>query len=414
MANISIPQFYIISMSFRSAPIAERERMAAHTQEVNSLLSQMKSSGELDEGAAICTCNRFEVICVNPCSLDEVAVRMHALSPVVSEGAWQRFHGEAAVAHLFRVTAGLDSMVVGEPQITGQVKDAYSAAVARSQVGKYLHHLFQSAFRVAKRIRSATSVAERGISLSYIAVQLAERLFESLHKRTVLVIGSGHMAELTAMHFFARHQPTLRIANRTVARAEELASRVNGSSHALSELTPLLGEADIVVGSVSASAAVIQTSQIKQLKRETPLLLIDLGVPRNFPPTLAALHHVHLYNIDDLTGIAEQNNRLRHEAAGDAEVAIEHGVYHFFRWLHRVAREPGLLSFRDTISHTCESELRQALQTLIDTPAIDELSSNLSKRITQRVMHEVSVRLASQDPTLASTLASILPIETDT
>jgi glutamyl-tRNA reductase len=277
-------------------------------------------------------------------------------------------------------------MVLGEGQILGQVKRAYQQAVEAGSVGSYLHHLFQSAFRVAKKVHTHTDIAQNGVSLSYVAVRLAQQIFSELADTTVLIIGSGEMAELAALHLCSHGCQKIVVANRTVERAAQLAERFGGLAVSLSDVDRAIDQADIVIGSISIDRPILTKASVRARKASKPLFLIDLGVPRNFSPALAEQDNLYLYNIDDLAAIAAENKALREDAAKEADIVIEHGLMHFERWRTRLEAKPTIVDVRGRIQDICDAELRAAVGA----------SGALSQEHIQQIAHSISQKIGHE------------------
>jgi glutamyl-tRNA reductase len=283
----------------------------------------------------------------------------------------------------------LDSMVLGEAQILGQVKRAYQQAVQLGSVGSHLHHLFQSAFHVAKKVRSHTEVSSHGVSLSYVAVRLAQQIFADLSQVSVVVIGSGEMAELAVLHLCSHGCNKIVVANRTLERAAALAERFGGLAVSLGDLDRVLDTADIVIGSISIDRPVVTTSGLTARRAGRPLFLIDLGVPRNFAPDLAKIDDVYLYNIDDLAAVAAENRALREAAAKDAEIVIEYGLMQFERWRKKIAVQPELVDLRLAVERICGEIVAEGLAGKL-AGTEKQLAAQIAYAISQKISHELT------------------------
>jgi glutamyl-tRNA reductase len=407
--------FLVIGLNHHTCPVSVREacnRWAAATPE---LCNDLKRVAGFREVMLIATCNRFEIVAVYATDTSSEVVMLDGTEDAVercrsyvcekagAEVAEFSFTliGEEAVRHFFRVTSSLDSLVVGEGQITGQVKTAYADAQLKGTTGKYLHRLAQQALNVGKRVRANTKVAEKAVSVSYIAIKLAEQIFGELSSCNVLVLGSGRMAELAALHLAKRRCGSIVIANRTAAKAAELAQRVGGIGISLQEVPLYLPKADVVIGSLTLDRPIIEVAEVRKVRRTRPLFLIDLGIPRNFPAALSKLDGVYLYNVDDLALIMDENRQFREDAASDATVIIEYGVYQFSKWLERVDREPETLSLRQQIQVICEGELERAMpgirgeDPLLLESIVDRIANKVS-HVTQRVVEAGVNRLRSR------------------
>jgi glutamyl-tRNA reductase len=366
--------------------------LARKVPEPEVLASRVVREGLASEAAVISTCNRFEIVSIGGDGGGIRAFFESLLGKHESEGdALYQHLNDSAVRHLYRVSSSLDSMVVGEAQILGQVKRSYQRAVAAGSVGAHLHHLFQSAFGVAKKVRSHTDIAHHGVSLSYVAVRLAEQIFSELKAASVLILGSGEMAELAALHFGAKGCTKIIVANRTVERAAELAERFGGVAVALSDLDRVIDQADIVIGSLAIEEPILTRRALRTRSNDRPIFLIDLGVPRNFAPDLGEVDSVYLYNIDDLSGIADENRALRAAAAQEAEAIIEQGLAHYERWRVKREAQPDIVRLRERVREICASEIER----LFPNPAKCEAGQRerLAHAISQKVSHELSALL---------------------
>jgi glutamyl-tRNA reductase len=289
-------------------------------------------------------------------------------------------------------------MILGEAQILGQVKKAYQRAIEVGSVGSHLHHIFQSAFNVAKKVRAHTDVSQHGVSVSYVAVRLAEQIFSDLDNTTVLILGSGEMAELAALHLCSRGCRRIIVANRTVEKAAELAERFGGSAVSLSDVDRVLDQADIVIGSISIDKPILSRSALRARKGDRPLFLIDLGVPRNFASDMAEMDSVYLYNIDDLAGIADENRALREAAAQDAELIIEYGLAQFERWRHKRVVQPEIVDLRAAVHEICATEVNRLLATQegMDNGAVEHLAHAISQKIAHELTKLVEHRIKGE------------------
>ena len=389
--NGSMPVFNLVGVNHRVLALDQREVFAGIESDPLELLRSVSRSCADAEVAVLSTCNRFEIISIGSDAeghiLDFLSSRLRRAVPL---DRLYRLRGQETLRHVFRVAASMDSAVLGEPQIISQVKEAYRRSIACGCAGKYLHQLFQFAFRLSKKIRTNTGIAERGISLSYIAVKLAEQLFESLANCRVLVIGAGEMAELLAVHLRTYGCRDITIANRTIEHAVSLAERVDGAAVSFAEAERCAACADVVISSTAAAEPILKTSFFSSLKRQMPLFVIDFGVPRNIAAGVGDLENIYLYDIDDLGRIAQQNQGLRLEAAKDAEVMVEYGVREFEKLLHRIALQPEIVDFRGRVQKICTVELQRSLADVLDEDELGRILPELSRRIGSKVMHDAT------------------------
>ncbi len=389
------PRLVVTGVSFRTLDIDGRERLARKAPDPERLAARLLQEGIAKEAAVISTCNRFEIVSVGG---EGGGLRRFFESllelPETQRDALYQYTDASAVRHLYRVSSSLDSMLVGEAQILGQVKKAYQRAVQIGSVGSHLHHLFQSAFHVAKKVRTHTDIAQNGVSLSYVAVRLSQQIFSDLSTTSVLIIGSGEMAELAALHLCSHGCRKIIVANRSVDRAAELAERFGGLAVSLGDVDKALDDADIVIGSIAIDRPILTAASVRSRRGSRPLFLIDLGVPRNFAPTLADVDNVYLYNIDDLAAIASENKALRDEAAKEAEIVIEYGLMQFERWRKKLAAVPAIVDIRARIENICRTELSLGLPNAPESR--EETIERLAHSLSQRIGHELTELLERQ------------------
>jgi glutamyl-tRNA reductase len=379
----------LTGISYKTLNVDGRERLAQAVPEPERLAQRVVQEGLATEAAVISTCNRFEIVSVGG---EGGGIRKFFQSLLGAssnqDDVLYQYLDDSAVRHLYRVSSSLDSMVLGEAQILGQVKRAYQRAIEVGSVGSHLHHLFQSAFNIAKKVRSHTDIAEHGVSVSYVAVRLAEQIFSDLGTATVLIIGSGEMAELAGLHLCSRGCRKIVVANRTVEKAAELAERFGGSAVSLGDVDRVLDQADIVIGSISIDRPILSRAALRSRPGDKPLFLIDLGMPRNFAPDLGDLDSVYLYNIDDLSSIADENRALREAAAQEGELIIEYGLAQFERWRQKRLAQPEILDLRARVHEICLGEVSSLVAKTHG--ANDDIARELAYAISQKVSHELT------------------------
>jgi glutamyl-tRNA reductase len=378
----------LTGVSYRTLDIAGREELARQVPQPEALSRLVLERGLASEAAVISTCNRFELLSVGGSSggLRDLFAGLLGATHNPDRAVYQ-FANRDAVKHLYRVSSSLDSMIVGETQIVGQLKQAYRRAVEAGSVGSSLHHLFQSAFRVAKRVRASTEIARHGVSVSCVGVRLAQQIFADLREATVLLIGSGEVAELVAVHLCGHGCRKIFVANRTLERATALAQRFGGAALALSDIGRLMNQVDIVISSITVEQPLITADTVHSRRRDAPLFLIDLSLPRTIDPHVDRLESVYLYNIDDLAAIAAQNRALRQTAAQEAEVVVEQGLRQFERWQAKVQSQPQVVALRERVLELCRVEAARATKGVGERdPAVAE---RLGRALGQRLAHEV-------------------------
>ncbi|HEX2260846.1 MAG TPA: glutamyl-tRNA reductase, partial [Candidatus Binatia bacterium] len=343
-------EIIIVGMNHRSAPIEVRESVAFESSEVREALNRLRSNPSIQESVILSTCNRVEVVAAawNGQSASEeikafLAEQKAQKSFDSLDDHVYTHHGPEAVRHLFRVAASLDSMVIGEPQILGQLKQHYNAAQEAGTVGTILHRLFHRSFSVAKRVRNETAIASRAVSVSSVAVELAKRIFDRLDDKTVMLIGAGKMGDLMARHLQRSGVKSLMVTNRTFDRAVELAGRIHGSPILFEDFPRYLTLADLVIGCTGSPEILIGAATVDKVLRERKqkaMFFIDIGERRNFDPAINEIDNVYLYNIDDLQGVAEENLLERSSEAEKAEGIVQEEVQHFTGWIQSLDQVP--------------------------------------------------------------------------
>ncbi len=361
-------QLLIVGVNHHWSPVEVRERLAIAPERVAEFLRRLVAHPAVQEAVLISTCNRVEVVVVSPTPDEAVRVTREELaatrgfSDLELHDALLQYRSREAVRHLFRVASSLDSLVVGEPQILGQIKDFYRRAAAAGTVGVVLHRCFHKAFTVAKRVRTETGIASRAVSVSSAAVELASKVFERLDDKTALLIGAGTMGELAARHLVAHGVRSVLFVNRNFERAALLAQQLGGTAMPFEELPRALVWADVVIGSTAADEFVLTPEMVRQALRQRnfrPLFLIDVSVPRNFDPRINQLDQVYLFDVDDLVAVAAQNREQRLEQAERAELIVEAEVDAFLRWLRTLDAVPTIVALRDRLERIRSEEVEK-------------------------------------------------------
>lgn len=385
----------IIGMSHKTAPVEIREKVAARVSKDNlyKRLDLLLGNSLFNELMVISTCNRIEFVAVsrNPEKAREFLrcfLSDREDQPLSQEYLY--IHEDLdAVGHLFRVASGLDSMVMGEPQILGQIKDAYREAAQRKTVGVILNRLMHKTFSVAKRVRSETGIGCRAVSVSYAAVELAKKIFGSLQGKKVLLVGAGEMAELAAEHFMRNGASHLVIANRTMERAMDLARRFRAATVPFSQVIDALETVDVVLSSTGSPDPVIKKDEIKPCMRKRkhkPLFMIDIAVPRDIDPSVNDLDNVYLYDIDDLQGVVEWNKEERKKEAVRAEHIIEEETIKFHRWLQTLDVIPTIIALRRKAEQIRAAELEKTMSQL---PHLSEHERKAIFKLTEAILKKV-------------------------
>ena len=413
-----------LGLNHQTAPLDLRGRLAFAPGQLSTVLQDFRQRLQraAPEAAILSTCNRTELyVAADAAAVHEIAAP--ALSWLASQGGipdgtlrehtYLRQERDAA-RHAFRVASGLDSMVLGEPQILGQMKEAVREADAAGTLGTTLHQLFQRSFAVAKEVRSSTEVGSHSISMAAASVRLAAQLFEDLHDVKVLLVGAGEMIELVATHFAARQPRAMAVANRTLERGERLAARFNAQALRLSDLATRLHEFDVVVSCTASSLPLIGLGAVERAlkaRRHKPLFMVDLAVPRDIEPEVAQLEDVYLYTVDDLSAIVQVASEKRQAAVEQAEVIIDAGVQSFAHWLDQRAAVPLIQALNRRAQAWREAELVRARRRLANGEDPLVVMDALSQALAQKMLHgayaELHASEGEQRDALAHTLSRL-------
>jgi len=389
-----------IGLTHRTAPVQVRERIALAPEHLPVALDELVSLESVNEASILSTCNRTEMFIVvdDPENLAPRNWFMQldsgsadALAPLVHQ-----LSGEQAARHLFRVAAGLDSMILGEPQIMGQVKQSYEVARQAGTVGKYLNQLFQNAFATAKAVRTDTAIGSNPVSVAYAAATLSRQIFGELNDATVLLVGAGETIELTARHLQQAGATEFIVANRTQARAEQLATELGGQAISLSMLPDHLHRADVVVTSTAADLPLIGKGAVERAlkkRRHRPMFMVDLAVPRDIEAEVEQLRDVYLYTVDDLQQVVQENLRSREVAAEEAEQIINSRVRAFSDWLNTERAVPLVKAYRSHFEFTRDEQLQQALRALARGQDAETVLARLAHSLTNKLAHDPLVAI---------------------
>ncbi len=383
---------FTLGINHHSAPLAIRERVAFHAEKLHQALTDLTRSRPVKEAAILSTCNRTELYCAaeTPDMAVEWLTAYHNITRADLQPYLYAYNQPEAIRHAFRVASGLDSMVIGEPQILGQMKDAVRVAEEAGTLGTNLHKLFQRSFSVAKEVRSTTAIGANIVSMAAAAVHLAERIFESIREQRILFIGAGEMIELCATHFAAQSPKAITIANRTVERGESLAKRFNGRAIRLDELADNLAHYDIVVSCTASSLPLIGLGMVERAvkaRRHRPMFMVDLAVPRDIEMEVGELDDVFLYTVDDLAQVVESGLESRQAAVVEAELIIKTRVENFLTWLESRDGVPIIRSLRDAAERMRRHEMEHALKLLHKGESPEKVLEHLSQRLTNKFLH---------------------------
>jgi len=396
-------QIILIGLNHKTAPIHIREKLAFSKENVFQAIDQLMIKDFFSEMCIISTCNRVEILVVSNLPKDK------ALKQVMDEFlSYLKTHRKVetstllplfyvhqhldAVRHLFRVASSLDSMIVGEPQILGQIKDSYRLAVAKKSAGVLINRLLHRTFSIAKKVRSETGIGDHAVSISYAAIELGRKIFGSLKDRNVLLIGAGEMAELSVEHLIRHHAGTIFVANRTFERGMQLANRFKGTAIRFDEIENYLIHVDIVISSTGAPECILNRKDLKKVmkqRKQRPIFFIDIAVPRDIDPDINQLENAYLYDIDDLQGVIDINVNQRQKEALRAERLIDEAVVRFEEWLNKLDVVPTIKALKQKIETITEAEIHKTINSLIDIdidskellPALERMGNAIMNKI---------------------------------
>jgi len=392
--------FIALGLNHQTAPIALRETVAVEAGQLQEALKALQSLNGVHEAAVLSTCNRTEIYAQidsgAELELMQWLSRQHGLSVDSLQTYLYQHHDAQAVRHLFRVAAGLDSLILGEPQILGQVKTAWQAARDAHSVNGALDRLFQQTFSVAKRVRTDTRIGAHPVSVAFAAVRMAQRLFSRLDHATVMLIGAGDTIELSARHLSDAKVKRLLIANRTLEHAQTLATQHGGVALPLQDIDRHLFEADIVISATASREPILSKAMLQtalKARRNKPMFLLDLAVPRDIAADVAELADVYLYTVDDLEQVIEDNRASRREAANEAEVIIDLQVQHFWAWTQAQGNQNALKDLRSHGVQTRDALLEQAREQLANGQDPHAVLTVLAHQLTNKLLHAPTAAL---------------------
>ena len=404
-ATIALMSLVAIGLNHNTAPVEVRERITFAPERIREALRDLRGDLSVPEATIVSTCNRTEIYCGmedsrTPDLIDWLHHYHHAPNHSFSPFLFTHYDQQAA-HHLMRVCSGLDSMILGEPQILGQIKQAYRDAGESGTVGKHLSLLFQSAFNVAKQIRTDTAVGASPVSVAFAAVSLAKQIFGDLHKHTALLIGAGETIELALQHLQTSGIGNVLIANRTLERAEQLAGRYGAQATTLAEIPNVLASADITISSTASQLPILGKGAVEQAlkaRRHRPMAMIDIAVPRDIESQVGQLDDVFLYTVDDLTEIIDQGMQARKEAAKKAESIIDHQAQKFMRKLRGLHADTTIADLRSQAGQLQQETLQQAMAMLQRGEPAEKALQYFSHTFTNKLLHSPSsqLRIASE------------------
>lgn len=401
----------LVGVSHKTTPVEIREKLAFSHSKIEASLEQLISSPEIIENIILSTCNRVEIYARVENTdrgiqlLRDFICDYHGISRGSLDQYFYSCCDNQAVEHLFRVSSSLDSMVLGEAQILGQVKDAYSTARSFSSTGMVLNQLFEKAFNVAKKVREETGISERGVSISSAAVELAKKIFADLENRSVMLVGTGEMAELAAKHLISYGVKTVYVASRTYERAAALAQSLNGCALDFESFKEEMHRADIIITSTAAPAFIINKEMMEaaiQKRKNKPIFLIDIAVPRDIAPEVNGLENVYLYDIDDLQNVVNANMEERQKEAENAMEIIKQEVAKFNNWFSTLDAVPTIVEMRNRAEDMRAYEVDKTLKNMEhlshgDKEAIHQLTQSLVNKILHKPTINLKKKTQSQD-----------------
>ncbi|MBC7603470.1 MAG: glutamyl-tRNA reductase [Ramlibacter sp.] len=396
---------WALGINHTTAPLDLRGRFAYAIDQVEPTLRALRDSqSRRPEAAILSTCNRTEIYCAGePGALEhtlEWLAQANGVAPSILRSHAYMLHDQQAARHAFRVASGLDSMVLGEPQILGQMKDAVRVADEAGALGTTLNQLFQRSFAVAKEVRSSTEIGAHSISMAAAAVRLASQLFEDLSEVRVLFVGAGEMIELAATHFAARKPKGIAVANRTLERGERLAARFGGEVMRLGDLPSRLHEFDVIVSCTASTLPIIGLGAVERAlkaRKHRPMFMVDLAVPRDIEQEVKALQDVYLYTVDDLASVVQTGQAHRQAAVERAEAIIDAGVLSFMHWMDQRGSVPLIQQLNAQADEWRSLELARARKMLARGENVDEVLEALSKGLTQKMLHGAMAELHAGD-----------------
>jgi glutamyl-tRNA reductase len=391
--------FVVLGINHRTAPVEIREQVVFAANELPEALRELRAIEAVSEAVIVSTCNRTELYCYSEAAdipLQEWLLHWHELGEHHVGNSLYKLDDSRAVAHLFAVASGLDSMILGEPQILGQLKDAYRFAQENSSTGPRMHRLFQAAFSVAKRIRTGTQIGANSVSVAAAAVNLAKTVFEDFSERTAMVVGAGETIQLAARHLVGNGIKRIIVANRSLDNAQLLAQELNGYAITLDVLESHLPEADIVISSTASPVPVITHKAVKaalKARRRRPMFMVDIAVPRDIEPEVAQLEDVYLFTIDDLQNVVNENMESRKQAARDADQLVNREVEQFQQQMKTLSAVPVIRELRESADELRTQTLDQAQRLLASGRDPREVLEFLASTLTNRLTHAPSHRL---------------------
>ncbi len=392
---------FAFGINHKTAPVDIREQVAFTPEKLPQALTGILEQSPASEAAIISTCNRTELYCELHANDSDALIRwfedFHSLEHKTLEPYIYSFSDQDAVKHILRVASGLDSLVLGEPQILGQIKDAYGMATDAGTIGRQLNRLFQHTFSVAKQVRTDTAIGSSPVSVAFAAVSLAKRIFANLEEHTALLIGAGDTIELVARHLKDQNIKNMIVANRTVERAQLLAEQFNAEAIALADMPSRLLNADIIISSTASQLPILGKGAVEsalKARKHRPMFMVDIAVPRDIETEVGDLRDVYLYTVDDLHDVIEEGQQSREQAAEQAEEIIENETQHFLGWLRSLDAVDTIRSYRSKADMIREEALQLAQKQLASGKDPQQVLQELARSITNKLVHDPSVKLS--------------------
>ncbi|MDY6824994.1 MAG: glutamyl-tRNA reductase [Thermodesulfobacteriota bacterium] len=393
----------LVGVNHETAPVEIREKLSFSPDEVPEALESLIIEAPVNEVMLFSTCNRVEVLFTTKtpgpavAAIKQFICDFKTISGDAFENCLYRYNGDEAVRHIFRVASGLDSMMVGEPQIFGQVKEAYRQAVNKKTAGVILNRLIHRTFFVAKRVRSETGIGASAVSVSYAAIELGRKIFGDLAGRRVLLVGAGEMAELAVEHLVSHRVGEVYVANRTFERAVALAERFNGKAVSFKEIGDTLQFADIVISSTGAPEVVITKQQVKAVmrsRRNSPVFFIDIAVPRDIDAAVNRIENAYVYDIDDLKSVVDENLKQRRREAVKAERIVDQATLKFRTWYDSLDVVPTVVALREKMNVIADAELERTLRAMPDLADRERQALyTMADAMVNKIMHDPTLFL---------------------
>jgi len=397
----------VVGLSHKTAGVEVREKVAFAPTQMEKPLRAVVALPDITEAVIVSTCNRVEIyattrdVAGGMARLKRFLAEYHNVDLGLLEKHLYAYHGEEATRHVFRVASSLDSMVVGEPQILGQIKTSYGYAAEYKSSGVILNRFLHKAFSVAKRVRTETKIASSAVSVAFAAVELAKKIFGDLSDKTVLLVGAGEMCELAAKHFINTGVRGVMVTNRTFERAEKLAEEFDGKPIRFDELFDHLHKADIILSSTGAPHFIIKPKDVNEVvhrRKLKPMFFIDIAVPRDIDPKVNDVENVYLYTVDDLNGVVATNLEQRKIEAAKAEAIVEQEIGQFFKWLSSLEVTPTIVALRNHFDEVRKTELAKTLSNWKDLPpGAEKKLESLTNAIMNKLLHQPTSMLKRSD-----------------